>query len=113
MAKRIKKSGMKFLLDLHYSNTWADPGRQNIPIAWKDPNFQELTRKVYEYTTQVLKALKDRGTMPDMVQTGNEINHGILWSHGKIQHPDSLATLLKAALSAVKILIPTLLRCFI
>ncbi|MEO8859790.1 MAG: beta-galactosidase GalA [Ginsengibacter sp.] len=109
MAKRIKKSGMKFLLDIHYSDTWADPGRQNIPIAWKDLNFQELTHKVFEYTAQVLKALKDQGTLPDMVQTGNEINHGILWPDGKIQHPDSLATLLKAAISAVKNIDPNII----
>ena len=109
MAKRIKKTGMKFLLDIHYSDTWADPGRQNIPIAWKDLNFQELTHKVFEYTAQVLKALKDQGTLPDMVQTGNEINHGILWPDGKIQHPDSLATLLKAAISAVKNIDPNII----
>ena len=109
MAKRIKKSGMKFLLDIHYSDTWADPGRQNIPIAWKDLNFQELTHKVFEYTTQILKALKGQGTLPDMVQTGNEINHGILWPDGKIQHPDSLATLLKAALAAVKNIDPSII----
>jgi beta-galactosidase len=102
MAKRIKKAGMKFLLDFHYSNTWADPGKQFKPSAWKGLNFTELTNKVYEYTKQVLSALKAQGTLPDMVQTGNEINHGIIWPEGNIQHPDSLATLLKAGIAAVK-----------
>jgi beta-galactosidase len=102
MAKRIKKAGMKFLLDFHYSDTWADPGKQYKPAAWKGLSFPELTRKIYEYTKQVLTALKAQGTLPDMVQTGNEINHGMIWPEGSIQHPDSLAALLKAAIAAVK-----------
>ncbi|MGZ4049739.1 MAG: glycoside hydrolase family 53 protein, partial [Bacteroidia bacterium] len=101
MAKRIKKAGMKFLLDFHYSDTWADPGKQYEPSAWKNLSFSVLTDKIYQYTKQVLVGLKDQGTLPDMVQTGNEINHGILWPEGGIQHPDSLATLLKAAIAAV------------
>lgn len=102
MAKRIKRSGMKFLLDFHYSDTWADPGKQFIPAAWKALSFSELTQKMYDYTKGVLTALKVQGTLPDMVQTGNEINHGILWPEGNIQHPDSLALLLKAAIAAVR-----------
>jgi len=102
MAKRIKKAGMKFLLDFHYSDTWADPGKQYKPTAWKGLNFTELTNKLYDYTKGVLIKLKKQETLPDMVQTGNEINHGILWPDGNIQHPDSLATLLKAAIAAVR-----------
>jgi beta-galactosidase len=102
MAKRIKNSGIKFLLDFHYSDTWADPGKQYKPLAWKDLNFPELSNKLYEYTRQVLAALKAQGTLPDMVQTGNEINHGMLWPDGNIQHPGSVAILLKAAIRAVR-----------
>lgn len=102
MAKRIKKAGMKFLLDFHYSDTWADPGKQYEPADWKNLNFSDLTNKLYLYTKHVLTALKDQGTLPDMVQTGNEINHGILWPDGGVQHPDSLAMLLKTAIAAVR-----------
>ncbi len=102
MAKRIKKAGLKFLLDFHYSDTWADPGKQYKPTAWKGLTFPELSDKVYEYTKQILSALKAQGTTPDMVQTGNEINHGMVWPEGNIQHPDSLAILLKAGMAAVK-----------
>ncbi|HEU5051950.1 MAG TPA: beta-galactosidase GalA [Hanamia sp.] len=109
MAKRIKKAGMKFLLDFHYSDTWADPGKQYLPEAWKDLSFQQLAQKVHEYTKHVLLALKAQGTLPDMVQTGNEINHGILWPDGNVQHLDSLATLLNAALSAVKQVNPSII----
>lgn len=109
MAKRIKKAGMKFLLDFHYSDTWADPGKQFKPEAWKSLDFNDLAKKVHDYTTQVLLALKAQGTLPDMVQTGNEINHGIIWPEGSVQHPDSLAILLNAGMAATKKVDPSIL----
>lgn len=93
---------MKFFLDFHYSDTWADPGKQFKPKAWDNLEFNALAKKVFDYTTNVLLALKAQGTLPDMVQTGNEINHGMLWPEGNVQHLDSLAVLLNAGLSAVK-----------
>lgn len=109
MAKRIKKAGMKFLLDFHYSDTWADPGKQFKPKAWKNLDFKDLAKKVYDYTTKVLLALKAQGTLPDMVQTGNEINHGILWPDGNIQHLDSLSILLNTGMAAVKKVNPSII----
>ena len=109
MARRIKKAGMKFLLDFHYSDTWADPGKQHMPAAWKGLSFSALTDTVYQYTKMVLSALKAQGTLPDMVQTGNEINHGMLWPDGNIQHTDSLAMLLKAAIAAVRDVNPNII----
>lgn len=109
MAKRIKAAGMKFLLDFHYSDTWADPGKQYMPDVWKDLSFQQLAQKVHEYTKHVLLAFKAQGTLPDMVQTGNEINHGILWPDGNVQHLDSLAILLNAGLSEVKQVNPSII----
>jgi beta-galactosidase len=102
MAKRVKAAGMKFLLDFHYSDYWADPGKQFKPAAWKDLNFEELKRALYDYTRQVMTALKAQGTLPDMVQVGNEINHGISWPEGNVSHLDSLAQLLNAGTAAVK-----------
>jgi len=109
MAKRIKKAGMKFLLDFHYSDTWADPGKQFKPEAWKGLNFNDLAKKVFDYTTSVLLTLKAQSTLPAMVQTGNEINHGIIWPEGNVQHLDSLAVLLNAAMSAVKKVDPSII----
>ena len=109
MAKRIKKAGLKFLLDFHYSDTWADPGKQYKPEAWKGLSFSALTDKVHNYTKEVLFALKKQNTLPDMVQTGNEINHGMIWPEGNVQHLDSLAVLLKAAMSAVKEVDPSII----
>jgi len=102
MAKRIKAANAKFLLDFHYSDYWADPGKQFKPAAWKNLDFDGLKAAVYNYTTDVLTALKDQGTPPDMVQLGNEINHGMLWPDGNFDHPDQLATLLKGAVKATK-----------
>jgi beta-galactosidase len=100
---------MKFLLDFHYSDTWADPGKQFKPEAWKGLRFDDLAKKVFDYTNNVLIALKAQGTVPDMVQTGNEINHGIIWPEGNVQHFDSLAVLLNAGMAAVKKVDPSIL----
>ena len=75
MAKRIKTAGMGFLLDFHYSDTWADPGHQVKPSAWKDLHGNNLEKAVRDYTKDVVAALKMQGTAPDMVQIGNEISN--------------------------------------
>ncbi|SFV32231.1 glycoside hydrolase family 53 protein [Thermoflavifilum thermophilum] len=109
MARRIKAAGMGFLLDFHYSDTWADPSKQYIPEAWKNLSLSLLEDSLYAYTRMVLLALKNQGTLPDIVQTGNEINHGILWPVGNIEHTDTLAELLKTAIAAVKSVDPHIL----
>lgn len=101
MAKRIKASGMKFLLDFHYSDYWADPQKQFKPKAWEGLNFEELQAKVTSYTSDVLNALKAQETPPNMVQVGNEINHGMIWPDGHIGNLDGLASLLKAGVKGV------------
>ncbi len=102
MAKRVKAAGMKLLLDFHYSDYWADPGKQYKPSAWKGLAFNELKKELYTYTKMVMQELKDQGTTPDMVQIGNEINHGIVWPEGSVANPDGLAQLLNAGTAAVK-----------
>lgn len=102
MAKRVKAAGMKFLLDFHYSDTWADPQKQFKPAAWKGQNFSQLRQTVFTYSRDVIQALKNAGVTPDMVQTGNEINHGMLWPEGHINNLDSLAQLIYAGIQGVK-----------
>jgi arabinogalactan endo-1,4-beta-galactosidase len=102
MAKRIKAAHLKFLLDFHYSDTWADGGKQFKPAAWKHLAFPDLVKQVHDYSKQVITDLKQQGTLPDMVQIGNEIRPGMLWPDGKFEHPDSLAALLKAGTAGVK-----------
>ncbi|HEY1114594.1 MAG TPA: beta-galactosidase GalA [Chitinophagaceae bacterium] len=101
MAKRVKAAGMKLLLDFHYSDYWADPEKQYKPSAWKGLSFPVLKDSLYKYTRSVIRALKAQGTTPDMVQVGNEINHGIIWPEGHVRHLDSLAQLIKAGTEAV------------
>jgi arabinogalactan endo-1,4-beta-galactosidase len=84
MARRIKAAGGQFLLDIHYSDNWADPGKQVTPRAWKNLDFDALEKKVYDYTVSVLQSFKDDGDLPDMVQVGNEITSGVLWPLGKV-----------------------------
>lgn len=107
MAKRVKAAGMKLLLDFHYSDTWADPGKQFKPLAWKGLSFEVLKDSLYNYTKAVMTALKNQGTTPDMVQIGNEINHGIVWPDGNVFNFDSLAQLINAGTAAVKAVDPT------
>lgn len=102
MAKRIKAAGMKFLLDFHYSDTWADPQKQFKPAAWKGQNFSQLKQTVFGYSKDVIEAMKNAGVSPDMVQIGNEINHGMIWPEGHINNLDSLAQLVYAGIQGVK-----------
>lgn len=107
MAKRVKDAGMKLLLDFHYSDYWADPGHSHKPAAWRGMSFEQMKQALYEYTKNVMIELKQQGTVPDMVQVGNEINHGIAWPEGNISNIDSLAQLLCAGVAAVKSVDPT------
>lgn len=102
MAKRVKAAGMKLLLDFHYSDYWADPGKQYKPASWKNLSFTELKKALYDYTKKVMEELKAQGTTPDMVQVGNEINHGIVWPDGNVNNIDGTAQLVSAGIAAVK-----------
>ena len=106
MAKRIKAAGLKFLLDFHYSDTWADPQRQDVPAVWSTLDFPTLKDSLFNYTKTVMQSLKNQGTVPDMVQVGNEINHGMVWPYGEINNLDSLANLIYAGVRAVKAVNP-------
>ncbi|MBO4659429.1 MAG: glycosyl hydrolase 53 family protein [Prevotella sp.] len=79
LGKQIKDAGMALMLDFHYSDTWADPAKQWTPAAWADLSDDQLYDKIYEYTKEVLQAMKAVGATPDFIQTGNEISYGMLW----------------------------------
>ncbi len=106
MAKRVKSAGMYLLLDFHYSDYWADPQQQYKPQRWANLDYNTLKDSVETYTTNVLLALKKQSALPDMVQVGNEINHGLLWPDGHIGNPDLLAGLLKAGVAGVEAVDP-------
>lgn len=106
LGKRAQENGMTFLLDIHYSDFWADPKKQQKPKEWEALTFENLTQKVYDYTAEVMKAHQAEGVVPDMVQVGNELNGGMLWPDGKSwgqdgKEFDRLSLLLKAGIQAV------------
>jgi len=103
LAQDAKKLGYKFLLNYHYSDTWADPGKQFIPKAWEGKSHAELVQAVFEYTRDTISAFRDANALPDMVQVGNEITPGMLWPDGKLpENWDNLAELLKAGIDGVE-----------
>ncbi|WP_123041803.1 glycosyl hydrolase 53 family protein [Cohnella candidum] len=106
IAKQAKANGVKVLLDFHYSDFWADPGKQNKPKAWANDTGDKLLDDVSAYTTQVLNAMKAEGVLPDMVQIGNEINGGLLWPDGN--NADKAAPLLQRASQAVRAVSPAI-----
>ncbi len=107
MAKRVRAAGMGLLVDFHYSDTWADPGHQFKPAAWEKLDLAALKKAVYDHTHSVLSALREQGTSPDMVQTGNETSNGMLWPDGRAkEHFDNFAELLKSGIAAARAVDP-------
>jgi arabinogalactan endo-1,4-beta-galactosidase len=105
IAARAKAKGMKVLIDFHYSDFWADPGKQNKPAAWVNHNAKQLEKDVYDYTSKVMKDFAVKGIEPDMVQIGNELNNGMLWPEGKTTSPEgykNLANMIRQGLKAVR-----------
>lgn len=105
----VKKQGLKFLLNFHYSNWWADPGDQNIPDRWRGKSFEGLLLAVKLYTRNVVRQLCGQGTCPDAVLVGNEISRGMLWKVGKVpwkwnvkNPPDSWRRLVRLINSGTK-----------
>jgi arabinogalactan endo-1,4-beta-galactosidase len=103
LAADAKKLGFKFFLDLHYSDTWADPGKQGLPRAWEGKSHAELVSAVSDYTRDTIAAFRKAGVLPDMVQLGNEVIHGMLWPDGKLpENWDNFAQLLKSAVKGLE-----------
>jgi arabinogalactan endo-1,4-beta-galactosidase len=102
LAKNAKAEGYKFLLDFHYSDTWADPGKQFLPKAWKGYSHKQLVNAVFEYSKETIKTFRGAGVMPDMVQIGNEVINGMLWPDGKIPESwNNFAELVQAGINGV------------
>ncbi len=80
MAQRAKALGMQLMVDFHYSDWWADPGKQPIPAAWLGHSYEQMKRDLHDHTVDVLTLLKDNGIEPRWVQVGNETTNGMLWS---------------------------------
>ena len=68
MAVRAKNMGFRLMIDLHYSDSWADPEKQKKPAAWENHSFEQLVLDVYNYTLEVMNALKAKDVKPEWVQ---------------------------------------------
>jgi arabinogalactan endo-1,4-beta-galactosidase len=102
LAKEAKARGYHFLLDYHFSDTWADPQHQITPTAWDTTHLQTLIDSVRNYTRDTFRAFQDSGVTPDMVQIGNEVRNGMMWPLGKLPaHWDNFMALYKAALEGI------------
>ena len=108
-AVRAKNLGLPVMVDFHYSDSWADPGQQYPPAAWKDYDLERMAKAVSDHTTAVLNALKDKGVQVDWVQTGNETPTGMLWPLGSVSEKtggSGFATLANAGYNASKAVFP-------
>ena len=88
LGKLAKAKGYHLYMDLHYSDFWADPGKQFVPKAWEGYTLDELVEAVYSFTKHCLEVAKREGVAPEMIQVGNEITNGILWPVGKLWMDD-------------------------
>jgi len=105
LAKRAKAHGMEVLLDIHYSDFWADPGKQRVPKAWRGMDADGLTEAVYTFTRETLLAMQDADVLPELVQVGNELSNGTLWPLGKLGEAgsyDNLARFIRAGIRGVR-----------
>lgn len=85
LAKRAAEQGQRIMIDIHYSDFFADPNHQEIPAAWQNYDYETMLEAVREHTLDVLYALKEAGIKPEWVQIGNETPNGMLWPMGKVK----------------------------
>lgn len=96
-AQELKNKGFKTWLTVHYSDTWADPGKQYTPALWQNLGFEELKDSMSSYTQMVVEQIK-----PDFIQIGNEINNGFLHPLGNINNFSQFKALLDAGIQATR-----------
>ncbi len=112
LGRLAKEKGYKLLMDLHYSDFWADPGKQMIPKAWADYGIDEMVDAVYSFTKECLQTAVREGVAPALIQVGNEITNGILWPVGKLEidgkrgNYDNFCRLIGAGCSACREICP-------
>ncbi|MET0465378.1 MAG: glycosyl hydrolase 53 family protein [Chitinophagaceae bacterium] len=107
MAVRAQKLRMRIMINFHYSDTWADPGHQKKPAAWEGHDFPTLLKDVYDYTYDVMSALKNAGVQPEWVQVGNETPGGMIYPEGSTANWPQLAQLINKGYDAIKAVSPS------
>lgn len=102
-ARRAEKLGLRTMIDFHFSDTWADPGHQEMPEAWKNLSFNDLKTALATHVVETLTAIKNVGVTPEWVQIGNETTPGMMLPTGSIEeNPAQYAELNNAGYDAAK-----------
>lgn len=102
IAKRVTDAGFGVLLNFHYSDFWADPGKQFKPKAWASYSVEELEKAVYDFTAETMEVFEKEGVNITMVQVGNELSNGLLWPEGKVPNYDNIAKFVNAGIRGVR-----------
>lgn len=102
IAKRVTDAGLGVLLNFHYSDFWADPGKQIKPKAWAAYGVEELEKAIYDFTIETMEYYLAEGVRISMVQVGNELSNGLLWPEGKVPNYDNIARFVNAGIRAVR-----------
>ena len=102
IGKKVTAAGFGVLLNFHYSDFWADPGKQIKPKAWKDFGVDELEQAVYDFTLENLTRIIEAGVNVTMIQVGNELSNGLLWPEGKVPNYDNIAKFVNAGIRACR-----------
>lgn len=102
IGKKVTDAGFGVLLNFHYSDFWADPGKQIKPKAWKDFGVEELEQAVYDFTLENLTKIIEAGVNVTMIQVGNELSNGLLWPEGKVPNYDNIAKFVNAGIRACR-----------
>ena len=105
-ASRVEKEKIDWLLDFHYSDFWADPGKQILPKSWKNYNLEELIKAVYDFTYESLNKIKANNLKPSIIAIGNEITNGMLWPYGHVDNFENLVKLINSGIKAAKKIFP-------
>lgn len=102
IAKRVTDAGLGVLLNFHYSDFWADPGKQFKPKSWANYGVEELEQAVYAFTKESLKKVLAEGIRVTMIQVGNELSNGLLWPEGKVPNYDNIYRFVSAGIRACR-----------
>ena len=106
IGKKVTDAGFGVLLNFHYSDFWADPGKQIKPKAWANYGVEELEKAVYDFTFESLNKAIDSGVNVTMIQVGNELSNGLSWPEGKVPNYDNIAKFVSAGIRACRAVNP-------
>ena len=98
IGRRAAQYGLKLIVDFHYSDFWADPGKQMVPLAWAGLSLGDKADALYAFTGESIQEILSAGGEIAMVQLGNETNGSLCGESDW----DAIVTLMAAGGRAVR-----------